>query len=126
MHVSYNERSLSKSSILIFSTKWKKMLHPNENQLGFHEVSFISALWMASSESWKRLHWNFYAHDCTLPNVWCIKFRSKHNSNTVMSLLRNLMHQTLTIRIPIHLHLGFKPIVWWLLFMKMFQLRFIS
>ena len=30
-------------------------------------------------------------------NVWCIKFRSKHSSNTVMYLLRNLMHHTLTI-----------------------------
>ena len=28
-------------------------------------------------------------------NVWCIKFRSKHSSNTVLCLLRNLMHQTL-------------------------------
>ena len=32
---------------------------------------------------------------CTCNNVWCIKFRSKHSSNTVLCLHRNLMHQTL-------------------------------
>ena len=32
---------------------------PNEKQLGgSYEVSFISALWAVSSESWKRLHPN--------------------------------------------------------------------
>mgnify|MGYP006863754305 CR=1 FL=1 len=30
-----------------------------------YEVSFSSALWMVSSESWKRLHSNSFAHDCT-------------------------------------------------------------
>ena len=30
-------------------------------------------------------------------NVWCIKFRSKHSSNTVLCLLRNLMHQMLRL-----------------------------
>ena len=30
-----------------------------------------------------------------LHNIWCIKFRSKHSSNTVLCLLRNLLHQTL-------------------------------
>ena len=38
-----------------------------------------------SSFSWRK--W--------VTNVWCIKFRSKHSSNTVLCLLRNLMHQTL-------------------------------
>ena len=28
-------------------------------------------------------------------NIWCIKFRSKHSSNTILCLLQNLMHQTL-------------------------------
>ena len=36
-----------------------------------------------------RFLWN------SICNVWCIKFRSKHSSNTVLCLLRNLMHQTL-------------------------------
>ena len=30
-------------------------------------------------------------------NVWCIKFCSKYSSNTVLCLLRNLMHQTYII-----------------------------
>ena len=29
-----------------------------------YKVAFISAQWMVSSESWKRLHPNFYAHNC--------------------------------------------------------------
>ena len=28
-------------------------------------------------------------------NVWCIKFRSKHSTVLLLSLLRNLMHQML-------------------------------
>ena len=31
-----------------------------------YEVSFSSALWMVSSESWKRLHSNSFAHNCRL------------------------------------------------------------
>ena len=30
-----------------------------------YKVSFTSALWMVSSESWKILHTNSFAHDCT-------------------------------------------------------------
>ena len=38
---------------------------PNEKQLGgSYKVSFISALWMVSSESRKRLHSIYFAHDC--------------------------------------------------------------
>ena len=46
---------------LVFGFFKKKnciLFFPNENQLGFHEVSFISALGMVSSESCKRLHSN--------------------------------------------------------------------
>ena len=53
---------------------------PNEKQLGgLYEVSFISALWMISSESRKRLHPIYYAHDCTVAShyslenqIWCL------------------------------------------------------
>ena len=55
-----------------------------------------------------------------ITNVWCIKFRNKHSSNTVLCLLQNLMHQTLwlcwknflvfngTINIPIY----FRKMLW--------------
>ena len=44
---------------------------PNEKQLGgSYEVSFISALWMVSSESRKRLHSIYYAHDCSWKRAW--------------------------------------------------------
>ena len=36
------------------------------------------------------------AYDPNEGNVCSIKFRSKHSSNTVLCLLRNLMEQTLT------------------------------
>ena len=40
-----------------FFSQWK-------DQRLSYEVAFISALWMVSSESWKRLYPNWYAHDC--------------------------------------------------------------
>ena len=36
-----------------------------KNPALLYEVSFFSALWMVSSEFWKRLHSNSFAHDCT-------------------------------------------------------------
>ena len=54
------------SAILNFFFEKKKILFnffPNEKQLGgSYEVSFISAL--ITSESRKRLHSIYYAHDC--------------------------------------------------------------
>ena len=38
-------------------------------------------------------------------NVWCIKFRSKRSNNTVLCLLRNLMHQTLNDKFSFNPHL---------------------
>ena len=49
------------SAILIFfaSSQWKHAAHS-------YEVSFISVIWIFFSESWKRLHPNWYAHDCSV------------------------------------------------------------
>ena len=40
-------------------------------------------------------------------NVWCIKSSSKHSSNRVLCLLRNLMHQTLSP--PLSLPILYSP-----------------
>ena len=46
---------------------------------------------------------NHFRKDISLSttNASCIKFRNKHSSNTALCLLRNLMHQTLGITVPI-------------------------
>ena len=57
------------SAILIFQKKNMFFFYffPNEKQLGgSYEESFIPALWMVFSESRKRLHSIYYAHDCIL------------------------------------------------------------
>ena len=38
---------------------------------------------------------NTFNCDKLQANIWCIIFRSKNSSNTVLCLIRNLMHQTL-------------------------------
>ena len=40
-----------------------------KNPALLYEVSFFSALWMVSSEFWKRLHSNSFAHDCK--HIFC-------------------------------------------------------
>ena len=42
---------------IVVSSQWKSACLS-------YEVSFISGLGMVSSESWKILHPNYYAHDC--------------------------------------------------------------
>ena len=44
---------------------------------------------------------------CIVHNVWCIKFQSKYSSNTVLCLLRNLMHQTLWLLFIKTRHISF-------------------
>ena len=45
--------------------KKKNSFFPDEKQFGgSYEVSFISALWMVSSEPRKRLNSIYHAHDC--------------------------------------------------------------
>ena len=84
--------------LLGFSKK-NVLFFPNENQLGFHMRYHlhISAVWMVSSESWKILHPNYYAHDCTfkmnrnkqeipLSNLHRLEFRMKSHGFLIASL----------------------------------------
>ena len=57
-------------------------------------------------------------------NVWCIKFRSKHSSNTVLCLLRNLMHQTLCIDVSMIFKYLFSLNLWDLISNVYFQTLF--
>ena len=96
----YIENWLWKSN---FGTFWKLTIKP---KLKFN--NFLWLYWFLSkniynlaSPIWK-LH-NPYCHidkitGSRLTSVWCIKCRSKYSSNTVLSLLRNLMHQTLWLK----------------------------
>ena len=55
-----NSIFLSRPFSIFFSKKIFFLLHLNENKqpVRSYEVSSISAIWMVSSESWKRLHLN--------------------------------------------------------------------
>ena len=66
---------------------------PNDKQLGgSYEVSFISALWMVSSKSRKRLHSIYYAHNCKFNKylIWAVytKFEKRWPNvrNSIYSL----------------------------------------
>ena len=56
---------------------WFFLFFPNEKQLGgLYAVTFISALWMVSSESRKILHSIYYAQDCMwwkMASMWFYK-----------------------------------------------------
>ena len=49
-----------------FFQKINKKIFPMKTTLGSNEVSFFSALWIVSSESWKTTFMYYFAHDCRI------------------------------------------------------------
>ena len=77
----YCQDSCSEASKVHSDQLGHKCQMPKDSGTFFSNISFFSL---------KTLH----------HNVWCIKFRSKDSSNTVVCLLRNLMHQTFITHYP--------------------------
>ena len=70
-----------KSAILILKKRKKTTFCFISKQARSYEVSFISALWMVFSESWKRLHPNWYAHDTNLQEKPEIRHQNKEKQS---------------------------------------------
>ena len=80
------------SAILIFFSNFFifYFFSPMKNNLAVHMryISFISALWMVSSESRKKIHSIYYAHDC----IWLCTPSAKSNFSPIWwSVTGNVM-----------------------------------